>query len=132
MSPELDKQFVKDFPNLFKDRHGNPRDTCLCFGIEFEKGWANLLRELCVKITEIDKEVYFVQLKEKFGQLRAYTSGVSSENYDKIHDLIREAENKSSTICEDCGKPGELRNDLGWIRTLCQDHYKEACKKLKK
>lgn len=132
MSPELDKKLCESFPTLFKDRHGDPKSTAMCWGIEFQKGWYELLYNLCTELVKIDKEVYFVQLKEKFGQLRAYTSGVSSENYDKIHDLIEEAENKSATICEDCGKPGELRNDLSWIRTLCQDHYKEACKKLKK
>jgi len=37
---------------------------------------------------------------------------------EKIDDLISEAESKSYTICETCGKPGETRGG-GWVRTSC-------------
>lgn len=132
MSPELDKKICKSFPSLFRDRHGKPSETCLCFGIEFNDGWYPILEELCKEISKIDNTVYFTQLKEKFGTMRVYTSGASSETFNSIHDIIEKYENLSGTICEDCGKPGKVRNDLGWIRTLCQDHHKEACKKIKK
>lgn len=132
MIPELDKKLCEDFPTLFKDRHGNPRETGLCFGIEFNEGWEPILRQLCVELVKIDKTIYFSQLKEKFGTMRAYVSGGSSETFDEVRDIIIKYETLSSTICEDCGKPGKVRDDLGWIRTLCQDHYKEACKKIKK
>ena len=39
---------------------------------------------------------------------------------EEMYDLIEEAETKSATICEDCGKPGKLRSG-GWIRTLCDE-----------
>lgn len=26
-------------------------------------------------------------------------------------------------LCEVTGKPGKLREDLGWIRTLCDEEY---------
>ena len=30
---------------------------------------------------------------------------------------------ESAIICEATGKPGKLRNDLGWWRTLCDEEY---------
>lgn len=55
-----------------------------------------------------------VQVKEKFGGLRFYMSLTN----DKISELIREAEKKSVTICEECGESGQIRNG-SWIRCLC-------------
>ena len=46
--------------------------------------------------------------------------------YKKIEELISTAESKSYKVCEDCGMPGNLRNDIGWIRTLCIPHYMEV------
>ena len=62
-----------------------------------------------------------VQVKEKFGYLHFYASGFT----DEMDELVTEAENKSATICETCSKPGKLRNDLPWKRTLCNDCYTE-------
>jgi len=56
------------------------------------------------------------QVKEKFGTLRFYMTSGTEEMYNLIH----EAEEKSGTICEDCGKPGKIRHG-GWIRTLCDE-----------
>jgi hypothetical protein len=47
-------------------------------------------------------------------------------------DLIEEYENKSYYICEECGKPGKYRGDLGWKLTLCDNHYKKELKRQKR
>ena len=64
-----------------------------------------------------DKEV--TQVKEKYGTLRFYINGGTHE----IHDRIEKAEADSAHICEDTGKPGKLREDLSWIRTLSDEEY---------
>jgi hypothetical protein len=44
---------------------------------------------------------------------------------DKMWDLINEAEEKSATICETCGKDGTLKTE-GWWETSCDEcHNKE-------
>ena len=49
---------------------------------------------------------------------------LKTKNYIKKIDLeINKAGNKSSTICDVCGKQGSLRADLPWMKTLCDDHY---------
>ena len=66
-----------------------------------------------------------MQVKEKFGTMRFYMSACTEE----MNAVADECENKSCTICEDCGKPGVLRDDLGWILTLCDTCYKERLDK---
>lgn len=59
------------------------------------------------------------QLKEKFGTGRWYLSCGTEE----MHDLVEAWELETDTICETCGKPGELRGH-GWLYTACWDHTK--------
>ena len=60
------------------------------------------------------------QVKEKFGSLRFYMSNATEE----MRDLVREAEEKSGSMCEICGEFGTMRSG-GWIRCLCDQHAKE-------
>ena len=39
MKQELDEALCRDFPNLFRDRHGNMMTTCMCWGFECGDGW---------------------------------------------------------------------------------------------
>jgi len=80
------------------------------------KGWATLIDNIYDNLRE---ETYVMQVKEKFGGLRFYVGGATPEEFD----VIDKAEEDSYTICEECGKPGILREDLGWILTLCDEHY---------
>jgi len=61
------------------------------------------------------------QVKEKFGGLRFYTTGVLQDQYA----FIEFAESMSYHVCEVCGSPGKIRNS-GWIKTLCDTHAKES------
>lgn len=127
MKKELEEKLRADFPKLYRDLYGSPQVTCMAFGIETSDGWYDLIYDLSHKINiEINKlpepernDCYFAQIKEKFGKLRVYMTG----NNDGIDRLINEAERKSQTICEFCGKEGSLRRDLGWLLTLCDEHY---------
>jgi len=93
------------------------------YGITCGNGWYNLINELCVNLESLNFKGKVLQIKEKFGGLRFYcSSGLTEEQYK----VILEAEEKSYTICECCGKPGKLRkgNNI-WIRTLCDKHNKQ-------
>lgn len=83
-------------------------------------GWYKLLKSLIIKIRENDKKneytTQITQIKEKWGGLRFYVNGTSTENWD----LIDFAEDKSFTICERCGSQSNVGNlNLGWITTKC-------------
>jgi hypothetical protein len=81
------------------------------------EGWHGLLREVYDKMATLDTHMDILQVKEKWGGLRIYTSVV----HDVFDKFLIDIERKSFTICEFCGSPGALRKG-GWYRTLCDEH----------
>jgi len=126
-------KYTKGFFNKFKKLFWLPIQKyypCnpIVFGVECSNGWYELLDNMMAEIQEKDpnKVIKFSQLKEKFGGLRAYIQSGT----DEIYDIIDKYENLSYTVCEKCGKPGKIRNDLSWILTLCDDDYQNIINEL--
>lgn len=96
------------------------------------EGWFQLIHDLMEELLEAGWDKHIKQIKEKFGGLRFY---IGSGN-EKIWEIISKYESFSYTICEKCGKSGELRKDGGkrgrWWQTLCDKHYNEIKKIQKK
>jgi hypothetical protein len=130
MRQELDDALVRDFPNLYADRHNNK--SPFCWGFECGDGWEPLIRKLSQEVEAIivampekeRKKFRVKQVKEKFGTLRFYM-GVA---HDAIHAAIERAEQESAVTCEACGAAGKTRNN-GWISVLCDEHQAERQKK---
>ena len=78
-------------------------------------GWSDIILDLHTKLLKENPDYSIAQVKEKFGTLRYYTSSMT----DQGRIYIAEAENLSAITCEECGRPGKLRDDKNWIRTLC-------------
>lgn len=103
---------------------------------EHGPGWQNLLINMFEKIKRqdimaksADPEYVlteFVQIKEKFGTLRAYCDGGDSV----IYTIINAAEDLSANTCEECGTTEKVkrRSNKGWIYTSCDEHSKESKK----
>jgi hypothetical protein len=140
MKKELDEALCRDFPNLFRDRYGDPRDTALCWGFEVGDGWEPLIREaaaICeAEIVRMLKEhpeqtkeamengyLCASQIKEKYGTLRFYLSSGT----DAMWKAVNAAEAKSCHTCERCGKPGKNRGER-WYYTACDEHTEEGDK----
>lgn len=90
-------------------------------------GWAPLLDSLLSDLVATGFQPAWVrQIKEKFGGLRFYTD-LDYEAPEEVvagwRERIEQAERDSYRICEVCGEPGETRDDLSWILTLCEEHY---------
>lgn len=123
MRKELTDKLFNDFPALFP-KVSSPQESLLFFGIECGDGWFDCIYELCSKIEAIRAKLgphevnpFFVtQVKEKFGMLRFYMASETNE----MSDLISECETKTSTICEKCGKKGEIKGP-GWFLVRCDD-----------
>jgi hypothetical protein len=94
---------------------------------ECDEGWYQLIKDLIVDLIELGWDKQICQVKEKFGGLRFYIY----EGSDEMHARISKAENQSYEICEVTGKPGQLRTDLGWIETLCEEEYIKRLEKRK-
>lgn len=56
MNKELTAKLINEYPNLFGDIYGNPSETAMCFGIECEDGWFDIIDCFCLAVTEYIKE----------------------------------------------------------------------------
>jgi transcription elongation factor Elf1 len=106
---------------------------------EFKDGWTDLVYQLGKDITELCESAncelpMIQQVKEKLGTLRFYYDDSKNE-YPKIirkcmRILVSKAENESASICEICGKKGQLRAKMInkyslWI-TTCEEHKEDS------
>lgn len=106
--------------------------------INIGPGWFNIVGDLVAQIATFmsqpsmkDYNFKFLQIKEKFGDLRVHFRLLDShgntcyeyshESAKQLNDLVYCAYEKACDICEYCGNPGESR-DLKWVKTLCDYH----------
>lgn len=118
MTNTLDQKLCKKYPEIFKDRHGDMKQTAMCWGFDHNDGWYKIIDELCANIMKVcgDTVPVATQVKEKYGTLRFY---IDSGN-EAVFDAIAKAEDKSSRTCEICGESGKLRSKGHWVKTLCE------------
>ena len=107
------------------------------YPIECGNGWLDLLNDMCQEIQKAIQDKYldfktsefpfeFLQIKEKYGTLRAYPNFGN----DEIFKIVNKYEKASENICEICGIKGEFRNLNGWYQILCNKHYDKRLKGL--
>jgi len=111
----------------------------LRFGFECGIGWKESIRQYFRDIRLLieraksnghDVSYKTCILKEKFGELRDQGDfyGPDYKLYQgEYFKLCNEVMNKSSSICEICGHPGQLcrkNGGFGWMKTLCPAHEK--------
>ena len=102
-SSELRKRFAERLSECFDDAI-----------IDTAPGWLPLIARA---LSEIECELEggpwrVLQIKEKFGELRIYTSPAS--------DAGRRIRDESTRTCMDCGAPADQVKIEGWISTLCE------------
>lgn len=92
--------------------------------VEIDKGWWPLVDPVFARIQALNsngENIQIIRIKEKYGELRI---SVDKHN-EEIDKLINEAWDKSTSICEHCGKPAEPVFCGWWIYTLCPDCLRE-------
>lgn len=105
--------------------------------IAIGNGWIPLVDNLLIAMQEemakTGVKFNILQIKEKFGGIRINYGADAPDpdsarlSFDRIRDMIYDAENVSYAICEECGQPGELtRKPSGWWKTLCKAHSHES------
>ena len=109
----------KEHPEKF-----TPQWPYALFGVECRDGWKPLYQPLIdyvekYNIGKKDEEKMEIhQIKEKFGGLRFYVNFYT----DELREMIREAEEKSFTTCEMCGKHIDKPiTENYWIYAECED-----------
>lgn len=127
MKQEFDEYLVKTYPEIFRDRHGDPMKTLMCFGFGCGDGWFDLIDTMCKAIQnhinflrsnnkEIE-QVVAAQVKEKFGGLRFYYEGGD----DYVRGVVDLASHLSEKTCETCGSTTNIGKTSGWIKIMCED-----------
>ncbi len=95
------------------------------FGESLTWDIAEALRADSIRKKDWAKNVYWTDIKEKYGQLRLYATTT-----EKVQRVLSKYECASIGYCESCGKPARYMTS-GWISFLCEDCYKgrfgEAC-----
>lgn len=135
MNESNTKRLFAQFPNLYCDKDQPGSVTRMCDGLACGDGWFDIIWKLSERLEKMiveykrnhkedPKPPRASQVKEKFGALCFYMSHYPEGMYDEITNLINEAQVKSHKTCEKCGRPGKLRNERRWIRTLCEEHNK--------
>lgn len=90
-------------------------------------GWHRLIDKVYDRLEKKHTRGYITDVKQKYGGLRIYAYEVDND----FLDFLDEIEEISFTVCEYCGSKGELRPELGWILTLCDEHLKEVFERRK-
>jgi DNA-directed RNA polymerase subunit RPC12/RpoP len=146
MTPRLEDRLVQDFPDIFRDWHGNPQHTCMAWGIECPDGWEPAIRAACQEIQatvqhmerlhpRLRWRVVAEQVKEKFGSLRFYwrseshcpedAEPTSQELQDqalawyRVVGAVGAAERLTGLCCADCGRRAEW--DQGTWGAYCPE-----------
>ena len=99
--------------------------------IDVGPGWFDLLARLERRLAEISPGYVVEQCKTKFGTLRFYARPGEADHVDAagFAAAIRDAEDDSATVCEDCGRPAGQVTIRGWVWTLCPVHAQQRAKR---
>ncbi|MCB1257619.1 MAG: hypothetical protein KDB26_10960 [Microthrixaceae bacterium] len=87
--------------------------------IDVGRGWHSILITLDAELTEIDPTIAYVQIKERYGGLRVYSTRPSEDAWNAVRRAKRRAQTAALATCESCGRAGTMHSRLGWYRTLC-------------
>jgi len=133
MDEKLELELKAKYPLVFHEMFNSDiRRSCMAGGIECGTGWYGIIEEAASKLEPlieqwikdnpkpVDDECWSfpcaAQIKQKFAELRFYLNSGTEE----MHRIAGEAEAKSHTICEGCGKTGAVKG-RGWVYIACEE-----------
>ena len=108
------------YPNLFPEP-GNEDYAINRYGIEIFPGWFSLVERMIDQIATyaaqhaLGDSLRIIQIKTDFCLLRCNTT-LHNDGLDQIIETHKE---QATRTCEQCGKPGKIRNDRRWKTVLC-------------
>lgn len=114
---------------MSKKIYSDERMSFPMFGLEMGDGWKPIAQKVIDAIMEYnnsspeDSVIYIDQVKEKFAGLRIYVTydNVPKDTFDKIENLIKEAETEAAHTCEECGSKENVGMRMnGWYTVMCE------------
>ncbi|UJB64643.1 hypothetical protein YS110_07730 [Acidovorax sp. YS12] len=127
MTPELDTLLCQRHPQLFRHRDADPQTHPMGWGLRCGDGWFDLIDTLCERLQQETEhgdapQAVTMQVKQKWGRLR-FAVEPATERQQAMIDL---AEALSARLCEQCGKPGQMRSISGFRTPRCAEHTPPA------
>ena len=84
-------------------------------------GWWPLLDKYIPRMLEMDPDCT-IFVKEKYATLRLRPYEITNgHSWLDFYQIGEEAEVESAKVCEFCGKPGRIRDNEYWMKTLCDE-----------
>ena len=120
----------------------DPNDSEMSFAYGVPMGWLEEFDKMCGEVVAALEEVgydakrnfKFVQVKEKFGELRVYWTLVANDEddpepqynptYEKISEIVDRHCTATGKMCCRCGEPA-TKKTKGWVRPYCEPCFKE-------
>jgi hypothetical protein len=129
MRDDLTQTLYTTYADLYADHVLDDSESLMGFGFLCDDGWYDIIFRLSATLTTLiaanpdldPATARAFQVKEKFGTLRFYMRCTNAE----MQQAIRQAEEESGSTCEMCGGKGEMKNDEGWLVTLCEGCLQE-------
>ena len=127
------KKLVKKYPWLkpyqyYRKRHLDAKYDYTYLNWGYTYGWDIAFGDMFMReLGEASKDIKgfgILQTKEKYGEMRCYTTGTTKEGAD----VIRKYAYISMRVCVCCGKPDVPMLDTGWISPECFDCFKKQYK----
>jgi len=116
---KLQRQFPYQFQQWSPIREG--------LALNLRPGWHGLFAQLCEEVHQVLSPAQrlafsWLAVASRFGAMRSYFAGDLNPD---VSLLVKEAEQRSTTICELCGNHGSLRRFGGVWSTRCVYHGME-------
>lgn len=93
-------------------------------------GWHGLVEKICEDLVLLLppqqlRDLSILEIGEAAGRLRIRLQGAGAFEA-QVMALLREAEQASGRICQQCGAPGRRAQRGGWWATLCDEHARQG------
>lgn len=91
----------------------------------FSRGWSMLWHMMIADLTplmrkyNLQDKFFFEEIKEKYGEIRAYHNGAP----DEIEDIIDAYSVISRNVCQWCGRPDSAISKGYWVECQCEQCF---------
>ena len=130
MSVEENKKIIEKYPFLAFHNYDGSIDYEITWYDSMPRGWKIAFGDLmmddikaCLEKANYVDKFHIEDIKEKYGELRFYYSGVPESIFDELNNIIETYSTLSQNICIECGEIDVPKFKSGWIEPLCLKCY---------
>lgn len=130
MSVEENKKIIEKYPFLAFHNYDGSIDYEGTWYDSMPRGWRIAFGDLmmddikaCLEKANYVDKFHIENIKEKYGELRFYYSGVPESVFDELNNIIETYSTLSQNICIECGEIDVPEFKSGWIEPLCLKCY---------